>query len=573
MALLGVPKKSLLGGPVKGANVFDAPAENIIAQGRIILAAIWLFAASIAPELLAPGYSIGFDLLIAYAVLAIGIVMVRLWRFPGRLAGYAAHAIDIGFLFGLGILTEARATPLFAFSGFFVLLSASVRWDWQGAMTTAVILAFAVWIEAATHSNSGELSGAVTQNLGFIRGIYLIVAGAMLAFSSAVRERRREQLTQLTEWPGPDAAQIDSPSIANMLAHCAGALEVPRVLVLWEETEEPFVNVVMWDNGNYKHTQEMSGSYGDFVRSQQHAELAFWTDDAASTFAATLTGSIPLQSPIIDEGLIRTFAIRSVATAAFAGSSCRGRVFILDRVSWNEFLLRLIQIIASRLANAIDRQLMQSEAKQAAANRERARMTRDLHDGLLQSLTAAGLQIKLLADTESEQTRSRLETVRQLLVAEQRRILDFMRRTSARPERATEVPILGSLQEVLSEAAKQWDCATPLTVEPAEATAPPTVMVHLSLMLAEAVANAVRHGNAANVRISVTKSPQRITVQIRDDGRGFKGGGTFSMDDEQLRSASTGPFSLRERISELGGLLSVDSSPAGVELTIQLPVT
>jgi hypothetical protein len=42
MTLLGVPKKSLLGGPVKGANIFDAPAENIIAQGRIIVAAIFV---------------------------------------------------------------------------------------------------------------------------------------------------------------------------------------------------------------------------------------------------------------------------------------------------------------------------------------------------------------------------------------------------------------------------------------------------------------------------------------------------------------------------------------------------
>jgi signal transduction histidine kinase len=216
---------------------------------------------------------------------------------------------------------------------------------------------------------------------------------------------------------------------------------------------------------------------------------------------------------------------------------------------------------------------MQSEAKRAAAERERARLTRDLHDGLLQNLTAVGLQMKVLADGETEETRSHLNSIRQLVVAEQRRIRDFMRRKLAHPEQDTEVPISSSLQEVLGEVAKQWNCATRLTVEPAEGTAPPTLIVHLSLMLAEAVANAVRHGDASTVRISVTKSPQRITAQICDDGRGFKGGATFSMSDEQLRRAGSGPFSLHERIRELGGLLSVDSSPAGVELTIQLPLT
>src|SRR5262249_45691381 len=133
---------------------------------------------------------------------------------------------------------------------------------------------------------------------------------------------------------GPDPAQLDSPNLANMLAHCATALEVPRVLVLWEESEEPFVNVVLWERGNYKQSREMSGAYGNFVRSQEHADLTFWTDNADSSFAATLKGPIALQLPIIDEGLIKDFEIRSVASASFSGTLCRGRLFILDRASW-----------------------------------------------------------------------------------------------------------------------------------------------------------------------------------------------------------------------------------------------
>jgi signal transduction histidine kinase len=282
---------------------------------------------------------------------------------------------------------------------------------------------------------------------------------------------------------------------------------------------------------------------------------------------------MPLQNPIIDKGLLETFAIHSLATAPFAGSLCHGRVFLLDRVSWNGFQLHLIQIIASRLANAIDRQLMQGEAERAAADRERARLTRDLHDGLLQSLTAADLQLKLLSDGEIGGARSRLDSIRQFLVGEQRRIRDFMRRTRARPAKETEVSISLSLQEVLSEVAKQWNCSTALSLEPAGARACPTLIVHLSLMLEEAVANAVRHGNASTVRISVMKSPQRMTVRIRDNGHGFKDGAKFSMSDEQLWQAGSGPVSLHERIRELGGLLFVDSSPAGVELTVELPLT
>jgi signal transduction histidine kinase len=331
--------------------------------------------------------------------------------------------------------------------------------------------------------------------------------------------------------------------------------------------------VVLWERGNYKQTREMSGAYGNFVRAQEHTDLAFWTDNASSRFAATLKGPVALQTPIIDEGLIKDFEIRSVASAAFSGTLCGGRLFILDRASWSDFQLHLIEITASRLANALDRQIMQNEAKLAAAERERARLTRDLHDGLLQSLTAAGLQMKLLADGQKEETRSRLEVIRQLLVGEQRRIRDFMRKTPPRGDGETEVPLAISLQEVLVEIARHWDCAASLTIEPPEATATATLCVHLSLMLAEAVANAVRHGNAATVRVMIQKSHQELKVMVHDDGRGFAGGATFAYKGEDLTAAGLGPFSLHGRIRELGGILAVKSSPAGVDLQIELPLT
>jgi signal transduction histidine kinase len=571
MSLLGLPGKLLRRERDNRSNLLDAPGENIVAEGRIILATLSLVAACVSPDLFRPHYLLSVQVLIAYAVVAVAIMATRVWRFPGRGVGYATHAMDVAVLCALGLLTEARSTPLFAFFGFCVLLGASQRWDWHGVMGTALVLALVTWVNTVHYAGPG--GGVAARDVAFIRGILILAAGAMLAVSSAVRERRRLQLTRLTEWPGPDAAQMDSPNLANMLAHCARVVEAPRALVLWEEAEEPFVNVVMWDRGTYKHTREMSGFYGEFVRSQQHADLAFWTDDAASRFGSTVDGPISVRKPIIDSRLIETFAIHSVATAPFVGTLCSGRVFFLDRVSWTGFQLHLIQIIASRLANAIDREFMQGEAKQAAADRERARLTRDLHDGLLQGLTAADLQIKLLADNEAIEARARLDSIRQLLVGEQRRIREFMRRTPTRPEKETEVPISLSLRDVLSEVAKQWNCATPVSVEPAQATASPTLIVHLSLMLAEAVANAVRHGRASTVRISMTKAPERMTIRIRDNGHGFKGGATFNMSDEQLRQAGSGPISLHERIRELGGVLSVDSSPTGVELTVELPLT
>jgi signal transduction histidine kinase len=564
MPLLRLPGKLLRGETVSRADVFDAPAERIIAEGRLVLAALSLIVVQINPALISVGGGKVTAVLFAYAIFAVGLMVGRIWRFREPAAGYLVYGCDVVALLVLSATSGGRATLVNGFFAFFILLAASLRWNWQAVVATSGVLAATIW------------GAGMAQNLGvgeaLVRGLYTLVMGMMLAYAGAIRDRGREQLVRLTAWPGPDPAQMHSPNLANMLAHCAEAIEAARVLVLWEESEEPFVNVGLWQNGEYKHTREIAGTYGQFVRAKVYADTAFWTDNASSGFAVTSDGPVHLETPLIEESLISAFAIRNAGTAPFEGSACRGRVFVLDRASWSDFQLHLIEIIASRLANALDRQFMQTEARSAAAERERTRLTRDLHDGLLQSLTAAGLQIKLMADSEEGERRTRLEVVRQLLNGEQRRIRDFVRKTPARGNQSADVPLGLSLQEVLSETARHWNCATSLAVDPPEATAPATLCVHLSLMLAEAVANAVRHGQASSVRVTIRRGHKNITVEVHDDGLGFKGA-TFSLNDEDLVAAGIGPFSLHERVRELGGLLGVKSSPAGVNLQIQLPLS
>ena len=101
---------------------------------------------------------------------------------------------------------------------------------------------------------------------------------------------------------------------------------------------------------------------------------------------------------------------------------------------------------------------------------------------------------------------------------------------------------------------------------------PWSFLAQLSLMLGEAVANAVRHGNASNISVSICKTSAEMVVHIRDDGRGF-GAKVISYKDAQLNEYSPSPLSLRERVDELGGSIVITSSSAGVDLKIELPLT
>jgi len=135
-----------------------------------------------------------------------------------------------------------------------------------------------------------------------------------------------------------------------------------------------------------------------------------------------------------------------------------------------------------------------------------------------------------------------------------------------------EILLSRDLQNLLAESGRHWDCATSLTVDPHDARVPGALGIQINLMLAEAVANAVRHGGASAVDVQIERTGNLLRINIHDNGRGF-GQAPARFDHEDLRVSGKGPASLRERVGELGGSLAVATSPAGAELTIQVPVS
>lgn len=371
MPLLRLSRRILLGEKITPADVFDTHSERVIAQGRIVLCALSLLAIWLDPGQLADS-PIATQVLIAYSALALALLAIPFWKFPGPVAGYLVHAADIGFLAALVILSQARPGPFFALFILFILLAAALRWDWQGVLGTGAVLAviiLAVGVVASRSAPAGT-SDSFALNGATVRGVNLIAAGGFLAYFSALRVRRRDQLSKLADWPGPDPSHMSSPSLATVLSHCARTLEVPRVLVVWEEVDEPFVNVAVWKDNVYEHTREIAGGLDDFLRSKHYSDSIFVTTNVRSGLVDMQGGAARLKTPIINEELIRRFQIRSVGTAPFVGTLCRGRVFILDRGSWGDFLLLLIKFVASRIGMELDRQILQRQTEEAAAARK-----------------------------------------------------------------------------------------------------------------------------------------------------------------------------------------------------------
>jgi signal transduction histidine kinase len=199
---------------------------------------------------------------------------------------------------------------------------------------------------------------------------------------------------------------------------------------------------------------------------------------------------------------------------------------------------------------------------------EKSKLAHDLHDGILQSLTAAALRLKACGKNCEGETRDELDSIQQLLTVEQRRIRESVGGQKKNDENFV---LAKACESVLAELSEYWRCETTLRVVPSDTRVSSAVSKHLWLILAEAVANAVKHGGATRVSVDLQRTPDAVVISLSDNGCGFMGlTGTYT--DETLLAQHAGPRFLCDRVRLLQGSLVLSTSPAGARLQIRLPV-
>jgi len=217
--------------------------------------------------------------------------------------------------------------------------------------------------------------------------------------------------------------------------------------------------------------------------------------------------------------------------------------------------------------------LRQVELRYDAVLAERGRIAREIHDTLAQGLVGISVQLELvnrLLASSVDSARAQLDQARKL-------VRDSL--TEAR----------SSIWDLRSQAAETEDFATRLSRMAATATqnAVPRIRVkskvsgtyrplapkteaELLRIAQEAVTNAVRHARPAQIAVELRFSARDLEMTIQDDGCGFDG---------QPHPQSSGPdghfglTGMRERTSEIGGTLAIESAPGkGTRVTANVPL-
>jgi signal transduction histidine kinase len=541
---------------VASRNIFDVPAERVIAQSRFVLCLISLLVAHLQPIQAAQYANEATLVLTAYTIFSAVLVALTYHRFLAPSTQRLIHCADIAIISVLLFLTEGATSPSLVLFIFALLAAVFRRWKWQVILATAVAFGLALLVANiiwGSIANAEAVENDLT-NISIVRSSCLFVVGALLAYVSASREGCRERIESLVQ-------PLGKKNLQGVLTHAALVAKARAILVVWEEADEPYVYWGYCRDDHYQESREPPGAFGDLV-DPSLSNSAFLMDCASSKFLLSSTGPRRITSPVIHKDLVARFAIGKVVTAAFFGTTCAGRVFVLDCSGQSDDHLILTKFMACRIGMRLDRLALQRQAEAAIVTREKMRLTRDLHDGVLQSLTAAALQLDLV-DKSCDHV-SRLAVIKQLVAKEQRRIRKFIDQTHAKSISSQDVVNANDLQQVVEDASRYWNCISSCSIAPESATIAQELADELSFMLVEAVANAARHGGATGIDVTIERANGYFYIKVRDNGRGY--GYPVSHEHEK-------PASIRKRVSALGGSLGVTSFPNGTELTIRVPVS
>jgi len=223
-------------------------------------------------------------------------------------------------------------------------------------------------------------------------------------------------------------------------------------------------------------------------------------------------------------------------------------------------LLEIFDVEAKQQLEALDRARAIAE--------ERARFRRDLHDGTIQSIYAAGLHLEAVAIQCSDQSvRSEVREVVADLNAVTDGIRDYIRDLAQPP--ATADGIAAGLGDLTRRFAEETGRDARFRAEGLGSSGPlpDEAGQHLEQILREALSNTARHAGICRVRVALTFAPDELDLVVADDGCGL--GDVL----EASGPAHNGLRNMRERARRLGGRLVVEPAVSGgTRVTLAVPL-
>jgi signal transduction histidine kinase len=263
----------------------------------------------------------------------------------------------------------------------------------------------------------------------------------------------------------------------------------------------------------------------------------------------------------------------SLLGAPIAG---RGRVFgniyLTDKQgadAFDEEDERALLVLAAQAAVAVENARLTEETERKGRElqrlqvlEERERIGKELHDGVIQSLFAVGMNLQALAAaTEDDDETRRLEAAVDDVDRAIRDLRNYI--FGLRPGILADRQLDQAIKELATDFEVRSGVITVVEVDAQSAAVLASRAGDIVQLVREALSNVGRHGAATTCRVSLGPGASGFVLEVDDDGRGF---------DIDMTTWGMGLRNLRERVESLGGMFEIQSTPGqGTTVRASLP--
>ena len=499
------------------------------------------------------------------------------------------HVVDTAGVLLVLVFTGGAVSP-FSTLFLFVLLAAGYRWGqretWITAAAGVVALgAHGVFMRLIQGPSSPDL------HVIALRITFTAIGGVLIGYMAEAERIRRHSAWLVSRLLGrvrPEAGAV--AAVQSTLDDLMGQFRATHSVLVFDEEGGDRVAIWRAERGGdssrrvaIRLSQESKDAEALYSFPIPPAADAFAVRrprpdtplDAAGVMVLDAMGA-RLSQPFSAAPLLATpFHWQTVFCASTtAGEGWTGRLFLFmphDPPMARE-QLRYLRSVTRQVGPALFSVYLQRRLQSRAGIADRARISRELHDGVIQALIGIEMQLEVLrreaAGKVPDGLASQLAAIQRLLGEEVLNVRDLMR--LLKPEEVDARQLVEHLADMTERFRHRTGMQARLVCEADEIDLTPRVCREVAGIVQEALANVRKHSGATSVVVRLERSGADWKLAVDDNGCGLDFEGNLTQ--EELDAQRKGPVIIKERARAIGGSMALRSQRGfGTQIEVTIP--
>jgi signal transduction histidine kinase len=565
--------------------------ERSVSLLRVFLAVAGLIAITVDSTQPALYTNVAYTVLVSYVVMAAAFLLAGSFVVAPRPFAIATHGVDVGVAAAVMLCTEGANSPFFVFLTFPLLVSA-YRWGLRETLVTAAtallfLAASSMLIDSTPPASSGVVAKTFSVNRLIMRSTYVVIASVLVGYLAEKEKQRRREAVALGELIARTHADAGlGGTLQALLGSLAQLFHAPRALLAVEEKKSGRLFLLIAEGGYGGQPALLTST-----ELEKWKRVTYWFDMPGDS----CFGGLPLKSNIcagiaiddqerrlggrwaIPELFLKAHPCRGILTVSITSNDeWTGRVFLLDPDAGldREETLRFARRVVREIGPSLHHVSLLNKLRSRAEAIERARLARELHDGPIQTLAVAEIQLDVLArkDTTPVDVANNLDDIQILLRNEIMNLRDLTQNMKIGLFELDTDTLFDDVSNIVERFERQTGITAEFVSEPQVVKLPSRSRREVLRIVHEGLVNVRKHSGARHVVVRAAVAGRNLELSIDDDGRGFDFEGRLTQ--RELEERHKGPAIMRERVKELGGMMAIVSNPgrgARVEVRVPLP--